>query len=71
MNREKHRQVIDRMVDFRKRFACHDQTPIRVNLTPKELHQALDLAAPAKLAEYPTSVLHRGYRIESKANAPA
>nr|WP_294525810.1 hypothetical protein [uncultured Rhodopila sp.] len=71
MNREKARQSIDRMVDFRKRFACHDSSPIKVNLTPKEMHDALGLPSPPRLAEYPFSCLYRGYRIESKAKVPA
>lgn len=57
------RQMIDRMIDWKKTNRPSDVSAIKVNITPEALHIALG-RPPHTGGQCPSSVLYRGYRIE-------
>ena len=63
-------ECINRAVDFRKTNLPHLTTPIKVNLSPRELNDALRLPKPLFGHAYPTKVLWRGYHIQATKVKP-
>lgn len=60
------RGVIDTLVDERRTRDPQDVSPIRVPLTPLEVHTALALPIPRGGHPLVDHVAYRGYRIQSR-----
>ena len=61
------KELIDRMIDWRRVNRPADESPIKTTLNPEALHKALGLPDPLYGAKYPDSVSYRGYLVHAKA----
>lgn len=60
------REIIDRMIGWRKVNRPTDTSDLKTNLNPEALHKALRMPFPANAKAWPDSVLYRGYRVLAK-----
>ena len=61
-----HRANLDKLVDWRKANRAWDTSPVKVNLGPKELNDALRLPKPKLGDKYPVKVTYRGIQLLAK-----
>ena len=60
------RELIERMIAWRRLNRPADDAPIRTALSPEALHKALGLNRPQQ-GDYPRVVLYQNYEIEAHA----